>query len=136
MKVYVTARFKGALEQREAIEALCRAVRDASMEDFCFIRDIENYRKIFHDPKELWQRSREELRACDALLIDVSDMPTTGRVIEAGMAYAWKLPIFVIAKNNIEYKDAYNGIAARVIRYSSLDNVTTELKDYLENSQS
>ncbi|MBP7760190.1 hypothetical protein KA093_00130 [Candidatus Saccharibacteria bacterium] len=40
MKVYITARFKAAAEQRDSIEALCKAVRDAGMEDFCFIRDI------------------------------------------------------------------------------------------------
>jgi len=128
MKVYITARFKGAREQREAIEAVCKAVREAGLEDFCFIRDIEHYENIFDDPKELWQRAYEELRACDALLIDVSDAPTTGRVIEAGMAFAWNLPIFVLAKHGIDYKDAYDGIATTIIRYNSLADVTRALK--------
>ena len=134
MKVYITARFKGASEQREAIEAMCRAVREAGMEDFCFIRDIEHYSNFFDDPRELWQRSRDELRSCDALLIDASDLPTTGRVIEAGMAYAWGLPIFVLAQHGIEYKDAYDGIAACVIRYESLSDVTAQLKEYLKET--
>lgn len=134
MKIYITARFKGAAEQRETIEALCEAVRSAGMEDFCFIRDIEHYTKFFDDPSELWERSRIELRACNGLLIDVSDIPTAGRVIEAGMAYAWGLPIFVLAKNGIEYKDVYDGIATKVIRYDTNYDITQELRSFLENS--
>lgn len=131
MKVYVTARFKGATEQRESIEALCQAVHDAGMEDFCFIRDIEHYEKLFDDPKELWIRSLEELRDCDALLIDVSDLPTTGRVIEAGMAWSMQKPIFVLARHDIAYKDAYDGIAALVIRYDTLQDITDGLQQYI-----
>ncbi len=90
MKVFVTARFKDA--NRGDIEALCAAVSAAGLEDFSFIRDIENYQKIFDNPVELWQRAREELTRCDALLVDVSDFPTGGRVIEIGIAFGLKCP--------------------------------------------
>lgn len=134
MKIYITARFKGAAEQRGTIEALCSAVRDAGMEDFCFIRDIEHYEKVFDEPVELWQRALAELRQCDGLLIDVSDAPTTGRVLEAGMAYALGLPIFVIVKEGMSYKDAYDGISSHVIRYTTLDDVTSGLRQYVTNN--
>lgn len=126
MKVCVTTRFKGA-ENKEALVALCAAVRAAGMEDFSFIRDVENYQKTFNDPKELWKRAREEIRKCDALLIDVSDNPTGGRVIEAGIAYALDLPIFILVKEGLQYKDIYDGIGTVVIKYETTEDITKTL---------
>lgn len=130
MRVYITSRFKNATENKPAIEALCAAVKLAGMEDFNFIRDIENYEKTFDDPKELWTRAREELEKCDALLIDISDSPSGGRVIEAGMAYALKLPIFVAVKNGVSYKEIYDGIATKIIRYDDFDDLIPTLAIY------
>ena len=131
MKVYVTTRFKGSNENKQEIEHLCFAVHDAGMQDFSFIRDVENYQKVFDDPKDLWSRSLEEIEKCEALLIDVSDHPSGGRVIEVGIAYALHKPVFVVVKNGMEYKDVYNGVAALVIRYDSYQDITDALKEYL-----
>jgi hypothetical protein len=30
-------------------------------QDFCFIRDVENYQKVFDNPKELMKRALEEI---------------------------------------------------------------------------
>lgn len=125
MKVFVTARFRNA--NREAIESLCAAVKAAGMEDFSFIRDVENYQKVFDNPVDLWQRAREEIGACDALLVDVSDSPTGGRVIETGIAFGLKMPVFVIVKRGVEYKDIFDGVATKVIEYDSYDDVTASL---------
>lgn len=129
MKVYVTARFKGD-ENRSEIEQLCDAVRKAGMEDFCFVRDVENYQKTFDNPKELWARSLLEIRHCDALLIDVSDAPTGGRVIESGIAYALNMPVFVIARTGVQFKELYNGIATEVFYYGDYDDLTLQLERY------
>lgn len=130
MKICVTARFKNA--NKEDIEALCAAVKASGMEDFSFIRDIESYQKIFNDPVELWRRARDEIAKCDALLIDVSDAPTGGRVVEAGIAFGLKLPVFVAAKKGIEYKEVFDGIAAEVIRYSDYRDITSRLATFLK----
>jgi len=129
--MYITARFKGN-ENKQDIEALCAAVRSAGMDDFCFIRDVENWQKIFDDPIELWERSRQALVGCQALLIDISDAPSGGRVVEAGMAYALELPIFVIIKNDLSYKDVYRGIATEVILYETYNDIIPALKKYLQ----
>ncbi|HEX6258636.1 MAG TPA: nucleoside 2-deoxyribosyltransferase [Candidatus Saccharimonadales bacterium] len=131
MKICVTTRFKGE-ENKQDIVDLCAAVRAAGLEDFSFIRDIENYQKTFNDPKELWQRAKQEITQCDALLIDVSDNPSGGRVIEAGIAYALDMPIFVLVKKGLEYKDVYNGIATVVIKYEAYADVTKALRNFIE----
>ena len=128
MKVYVTARFKG-VENKDEIEALCAAVRAAGMEDFCFVRDIEHYQHTFSDVRELWRQSLACINACDALLIDVSDEPTGGRVVEAGIAYGLGKPVYVIAQIGVAYKGLFDGVSSRVIIYETLDDVTEALAE-------
>ena len=127
MKIYITARFKG-LKNKADIEALCMAVRQAGHQDYCFIRDVEHYQKIFNTPKEVWDRTKLELKTCDALLIDISDNPSGGRVVEVGMAFARDMPIYVAVRLGIKYKPVYDGTATKVITYSALADITADLQ--------
>jgi nucleoside 2-deoxyribosyltransferase len=129
VKVYITARYKGT-ENKESIEALCAAVRDAGLKDFCFVRDVEHYKHVFDNSKELWAKTYDELAACDMLLIDVSDYPTGGRLIETGMAYALKIPIVVIKKPGTEYKEFFDGVSEKVIEYDSYKDLSHQLKKF------
>ena len=129
MKIYITSRFKGSSENKAEIEKLCSAVRSAGMEDFHFIRDIEHYQSnFFKDQKELWAAALKCLTECDALLIDISDSPSGGRLVEAGMAYSLNKPVYVIVKNGVEYKDFYNGIATSIFKYDEVGDITKQLK--------
>lgn len=132
MKVYITSRFKGK-DNRQEIEALCKAVHDAHMVDFNFTRDVEKYEKIFDGPKELWAKAYDELGACDALLIDVSDGPTGGRLVEAGMAYALRKPVIVTMKKGVHYKELFDGISDTVIEYDDHADLTAQLKKFETN---
>ncbi len=134
VKVCVTTRFKGDENKKDIVD-LCAAVRAAGMEDFSFIRDIENYQKTFNDPKELWQKACEEIRQCDALLIDISDNPSGGRVIEAGIAYALGMPIFVLIKEGLAYKEIYDGIGTIVIHYTTYVDITKALSRFLASTK-
>ena len=70
MRIFITASFG---DSQKNIENLCSIVKAAGLEDFCFIRDVENYKKIFDDAKELMQKAKEEIQKSDALLIDVTE---------------------------------------------------------------
>ena len=134
MKVYITSRFKGSLENKAYIDKLCAAVKDAGMEDFHFIRDIEHYQPdFFEDKQQLWESALKHLTECDALLIDISDSPSGGRLVEAGMAYSLNKPIYVIVKNGVEYKDFYDGIATSVIKYDEIGDIIKQLKFLLKH---
>jgi nucleoside 2-deoxyribosyltransferase len=129
VKVYITSRFKGGDNQQE-IEALCVAVKKSGLVDFNFTRDVENYKKTFDNPKELWAKAYDELSACDMLLVDVSDGPTGGRLVEAGMAYALRKPVIVTVKKGIHYKELFKGIGDTVIEYDSYDDLSAKLKRF------
>ncbi len=129
MKVYITSRFKGSAENKAAIEQLCSAVRDAGMEDFHFIRDVEHYEPhFFATQQEVWAAAKKTLKECDALLIDISDSPSGGRIVEAGMAFALSKPVYVVMKKGTVYKDFYDGIATGILEYDNVRDIAVWLK--------
>lgn len=130
MRIFITATFKGA-ENKSEIEYLCSLIKQAGLKDFCFIRDVENYQKIFNDPKKLMQRTRQEINKSDALIIDMTDKPT-GRAIEAGIAYALGKKIILIMKRGVHIKDTSRGIADLIIEYDKIDDIVLDLKQILE----
>lgn len=133
MKLFITAPFRNGANKEE-IENLCKVIKESGFIDFCFIRDVENYQKIFHDPKELMKRAREEIIKSDALLLDMTSKPT-GRAIEAGIAYALNKRIIVIMKKGAIIKDTTRGIADIVIEYDDLDDIIPILKQLLSRWQ-
>lgn len=130
-KIFITASFKDG-KNKDEIEKLCSFVKQAGFEDFCFIRDVENYKKMFNDPKELMERAKEEIEKCDYLLIDLTNKPT-GRAYEAGIAYALNKKIIVIIKTGTLVKDTTYGIAEAVIEYNNIEDIVPELKKVLNS---
>lgn len=128
MRIFITASFG---DSQKNIENLCSIVKAAGLEDFCFIRDVENYEKIFDDAKELMRKAKEEIQKSDALLIDMTEKPT-GRAIEAGIAYALGKKIIVIMKKGTVVKDTVGGIANVVIEYDSIADILPKLKEFLQ----
>jgi nucleoside 2-deoxyribosyltransferase len=126
MKVFITATFKNG-ENRQEIEKLCSVIKNAGFVDFCFIRDVENYQKVYIDPKELMQRSREEINKCEALLIEATEK-STGRAIEAGIAYSLGKKIIVIIRKDTAIKDTLRGVADAVIEYTEIEDLAIPLK--------
>jgi 2'-deoxynucleoside 5'-phosphate N-hydrolase len=135
MKVFITASFKEGKNKPE-IEQLCKIVKNSGFEDYCFIRDVENYQKMFNDPIELMNRARAEILNCDALLFDATEK-STGRAIEVGIAYANQKKIIVIMKDGTEIKDTLKGVADAVITYKVIKDIQYNLKQtYLDWTKS
>lgn len=129
MKVYIATSHKGT-ENKQHIEELCKAVHDAKMEDFCFIRDIQHYEDKIKDPKRLWEKIYDEIGACDALLIDVSGHPTSGRLVETGIAYALRKPVIVIERQGTHHKELFYGVSSEVIKYKNMQDLTKQLEKH------
>lgn len=124
MRCYITSSFG---DSEEKIEKFCAVVKSAGFEDFSFIRDVENYQKIFNSPKDLMKKSEYEIRKSDVLLIDMTNKPT-GRAIEAGMAYSLGKKIIVIMKRGTQVKDTTRGIADIIIEYDVIEDILEGLK--------
>ena len=125
MKVFITASFKEG-KNKDEIEYLCSLIKESGFEDFCFIRDVENYQKMFDDPRELMDRAKEEILKSDILLIDMTNKPT-GRAIEAGIAFAQNKKIISIMKTGTKIKDTTRGISDAVIEYDEIKDIVNPL---------
>ena len=128
MKIYITASF--GRSGREYIETLCSLVKEAGFVDFCFIRDVENYEKVFHDPHELMLRAKEEIGKCDALLMEY-DGPGHGRMVELGMAYAMGKRIVLITKKGTSVKETVEGVSHGIVEYEDLADIVEPLSNLL-----
>jgi len=127
--MFITVSFQGNDNKKE-VEQLCSLVKQAGFDDFCFIRDVENYQHVFDDPKDLMRRSFEEIKNSDWLLIDMTNKPT-GRAIEAGIAFALDKKIVVIMKKGTIIKDTVIGISDSIIEYEDINDVLPKLKDLI-----
>ncbi len=125
MKIFITATFEGEKNKSE-IEKLCSIVKSSGFDEFCFIRDIENYQKIFQDSKQLMSRAREEINKCDALLFDATNK-STGRAIEVGIAYSCNKMIIVIMHKGTKIGDTLKGVADAVITYNIIEDIQGDL---------
>lgn len=130
MRLYITATYKGDANRAE-VEHLCDLVAQSGWEDFCFIRDVENWQKVFDDPRDLMARSLETVHDCDALLIDLTHKPT-GRAYEAGMAYTLGKRVIVILQRGTIIKDTTRGIADAIIEYDAIEEIVGPLADLLD----
>ena len=128
MKVFITATFKEG-NNKEEIEKLCSLIKGSGFQDFCFIRDVENYKKIFDDPKELMNKAKEEIFKSDVLLIDMTHKPT-GRAIEAGIAFAQNKKIVSIMKRGTKIKDTTKGISDLIIEYNNIEEIVKPLNSF------
>ncbi|MEX1111895.1 MAG: hypothetical protein WEC84_00375 [Candidatus Andersenbacteria bacterium] len=124
-RMFITASFEHG-RNKDEIEGLCSVVRESGFEDFCFIRDIENYGKVFDNPRDLMKRTAEEIQRSDYLLLDMTDKPT-GRAVEAGIAYAMNKKVILITKKGTDIKDSVRGIAEAIIEYESISDIVSEL---------
>ena len=130
MKLFITHTFKGD-QNRSEIEQLCSVVRSAGWEDYCFVRDAENYSKdVFSNPKELMLAAKEAIKSCDALLMDITD-PSLGKGIEAGIAFDLAKKIIVIKKKSAEVRRTAYGIADLVVEYQKIEDIISPLNNYL-----
>lgn len=129
MKVYIAANSSKG-EAREEIDSLSRAVRDAKMQDFCFTRDVEHYKKDTVDTQKRWMRIRDEIIACDAFLIEESSLNSDEQFVEMGIAHARLMPIIVVKKHGTANELLFDGVATVIIDYEGHKDLVKQLKDY------
>ena len=123
MKMFITASFNGG-KNKEEIEKLCNLVRESGFEDFCFAKE-----KAYSDPIELMKKAKEDIKKCNSLLIDVTNKPT-GRAYEAGIAFAYGIPVITILKKGTVINDTTKGISDIIIEYDKIEDITLQLKKY------
>lgn len=112
------------------IEKLSKSIHDARLNDYCVIRDYQGDKQVLDDPRHLWSIVRDEIGACDGLLIDVTHAPNDARMVEVGIAYSLRLPVIIVKKQGTEHKPVMDGVSEHVIEYDDYKDLSHQLKQF------
>ncbi len=96
MKAYLAIKYHADNANRPRIEGISAALEACGFETVCIVRDVERWGQVQLDPADLMARSFAELDGCDVVVVDISEKGV-GVGIEAGYAYARRIPICTIA---------------------------------------
>jgi nucleoside 2-deoxyribosyltransferase len=128
MIAFISIKYHADNRNRARIEAISSALEQQGYTTRCVVRDIEQWGAIELDSEMLMRRTFEEIDASAVCIVDLTEKGV-GIGIEAGYAYAKRIPIIVIAQQGSDVSTTLQGIAQRVVVYSAID----ELGDMLRN---
>jgi len=113
---------------RQAADLLSATVKSAGHQPFVATDEIA--RRKLNDPKDFMSFVREHLRDMElVILLNHSDL--RGGLIEAGMAFAWDIPIWLCHQPCERVSSSMHGCAAVTIEYADLDDLHDKLSRQL-----
>ncbi len=122
MKVYLAIKYHADNANRPRIEGISAALETCGFETVCIARDVECWGQVQLDPAELMARSFAELDGCDVVVVDISEKGV-GVGIEAGYAYAKRIPVLTIAARGADVPTTLRGISREVFQYRHFDEL-------------
>jgi hypothetical protein len=111
-------------ELRLAADLLVAAVKSAGHTPFLATDEIA--RHDLTEPHDFMPFVRERLRCAD-LVILLNHPELRGGLIEAGMAYAWDIPIWLCHKPGERVSSSMRGCADETIEYTDLNDLRGNL---------
>ena len=129
MKAYLAIKYHPDNANRPCIEGISAALEPCGFETVCIARDVERWGQVQLDPVELMDRSFAEMDGCDVVVVDLSEKGV-GVGIEAGYAYARRIPILTIAAQGADISTTLQGISRGIFRYSWFG----ELADFFKSA--
>ncbi len=130
MKAYLAIKYHADNANRPRIEGISAALETCGFETVCIARDVERWGQVQLDPAELMGRSFAELDKCDVVVVDISEKGV-GVGIEAGYAYARRIPILTIAVPGADVPTTLRGISREVFQYRQLGELVEFFKQVM-----
>jgi nucleoside 2-deoxyribosyltransferase len=118
MKAYIAIKYHVDGKNRHIIEAISNALEKNGFETLCVFRDIENWGQLHFSPEELMTKAFECITSSDLVVIDLTEKGV-GLGIEAGFAFANKIPIVTIARDGSDISTTLLGISQAVHTYAT-----------------
>ena len=111
-------------ELRLAADRLSATVKSTGHQPFLATDEI--VQRSLTDPKEFMPFVRQNLQDAD-LLILLNHPDLRGGLIEAGMAYAWEIPIWLCHKPGERVSSSMRGCVDVTIEYESLEDLEKKI---------
>ncbi len=123
--VFISIRVPGEHDQRFLLaETIKNAVIRSGSQPFVAYQEI--LRLGLASSQEFMPFVRRQLRLC-SLVIVAYDSELRGGLIEAGLAYAWNIPIWVLHQTGIRVSSSILGCADQTIAYENLQHLDARL---------
>ncbi len=130
MEIFIAARVpRDDPAQARLGECAAHAVQQAGHTPF--LAYAENRRHGLSDPQAFMPFVRDALRRC-GLLVLLYDPALRGGLIEAGMAYAWGIPIWLAHAGRGKVSSSALGCAERVFVYIDENDLARQLNQALK----
>jgi len=130
MRAFLSIRFSGDGENRKQMEEVISAIEAAGAQVYCFVKDAEKWGDILFRAEEMMELTFGEINKSDLLIADVSDWPI-GVGVEAGYAFAKKIPVICICRMDKRVATTVTGLADTVIRYKDSQHLKTQITSVL-----
>ena len=122
MKVYFGIKYHPDNRNREVIEGVSEVLAGCNVTTLCVARDLENWGAVRLEPRDLMRKTFEMIDGCDVVVIELSEKGV-GLGVEAGYAYAQKIPVVAIAKRGSDVSETLRGVSKEVVFYSNYDGL-------------
>jgi hypothetical protein len=122
MKAFISIKYHADQSNRGRIEAIAAALAACGLESVCVARDIEAWGAVSLPPADLMRRTFDAMRACHLVVVDLTEKGV-GVGIEAGYAYAGRLPILTIAQEGAAISETLRGVSLGVHVYRDVDEL-------------
>ena len=132
MKIFIAMKVpRGDKDLRLTADLVTAAVKSAGHQPFLATDEIA--RRGLTDPREFMPFVRGHLHSAN-LAIVINHPELRGGLIEAGMAYAWDIPIWLCCKPGERVSSSMRGCADVTIEYRTLENLQDQLSGLLKNT--
>ena|SRR5579871_2744292 len=122
MRAYIGIKFHADNSNRQTIELVSHILNSCGFETVCIQRDIEKWGAVTFSPVELMAKTFEVLSSCDLVVIELTEKGV-GLGIEAGYAYAQRIPIITIAREGSDISTTLQGISQDVHLYKNREDL-------------
>ena len=131
MKVFVVVKVpRGQAERAELAQVVCQLFQNHGHEVFLAYREIEQ--RGISDPRQFMPLVRDQIRRSDLMLI-LYEAELRGGLIEAGIAYAAGVPIWLACRRGERVSTSALGCAEIVVEYNDLAELAQQLHQRLCN---
>ena len=122
MKAFISIKHREDNSNRDSIQKISSALERNGFETVCVARDIENWGQFEFSPADLMQGSFAAIESSDVFVVDLSEKGV-GLGIEAGYAFAAKIPVVVIAKAGSDISTTLKGISQNLFLYETFEDL-------------
>jgi nucleoside 2-deoxyribosyltransferase len=115
-------------ELRQAADLLAAAVLDSGHTPFVATDEIA--KRSMRDPRIFMPFVRQQIQHADLVII-LNHPELRGGLIEAGIAYAWDIPLWLCCRAGERVSSSMRGCADIMIEYETLDDLRDQLSSLL-----